>query len=105
MPTIDGFTRQRLATNGIHLSVPQADRGAPLILLHGFPQNGMCWSRVAPELARHFHVLIPDLRGYGESDAPAEDATHTACSKREMAVLSTVLSTFLPFCRSSAPET
>ncbi|NUB46417.1 alpha/beta hydrolase [Fertoebacter nigrum] len=85
MTTIPGFTRHRIATNDIHLSVQEAGLGPPLILLHGYPQNGLCWSRVAPEFARHFRVLIPDLRGYGHSDAPPDDAGHTAYSKREMA--------------------
>lgn len=85
MTTITGFIRRRIATNGIHLSVQEGGSGLPLILLHGYPQNGMCWSRVAPEFARHFRVLIPDLRGYGASDTPPDDAAHTAYSKREMA--------------------
>ncbi len=82
---IPGFTRSRIATNGIRLSVHQGGGGRPLILLHGYPQNHMCWVKVAPELARHFNVIIPDLRGYGDSDAPADDAGHSAYSKREMA--------------------
>lgn len=85
MPTIPGFTRRRINANGLTLSVQEAGAGAPLVLLHGYPQNGMCWSRVAPDFARRFHVIIPDLRGYGESDAPPDDADHTAYSKREMA--------------------
>lgn len=85
MSTIDGFLRRRIETNGITLSVQEAGKGAPLILLHGYPQNGMCWSRVAPTLAEHFHVIIPDLRGYGHSDAPEDDADHTTYSKRVMA--------------------
>lgn len=82
---IPGFTQSRIATNGIHLSVHQGGEGAPLILLHGYPQNHMCWHRVAPALAEHFRVIVPDLRGYGDSEAPPDDDEHTAYSKREMA--------------------
>ncbi|RRH78038.1 alpha/beta fold hydrolase [Falsigemmobacter faecalis] len=85
MAVIDGFTRRRVTLPGITLSVQGAGSGPPLILLHGFPQNGMCWSKVAPEFAKHFRVLVPDLRGYGESDAPADDAEHVTYSKRRMA--------------------
>lgn len=85
MAVIEGFQRRRVAANGIALSVQEAGAGAPLILLHGYPQNGMCWSRVAPTLAAQFRVIIPDLRGYGESETPADDAAHTVYSKREMA--------------------
>jgi haloacetate dehalogenase len=45
----------------------------------------MCWAPVAPALAERFDVIVPDLRGYGESDAPADDADHTTYSKRRMA--------------------
>jgi haloacetate dehalogenase len=82
---IEGFTRQRIATNGIGLSVHRGGAGPALILLHGYPQTHMAWHRVAPVLARQFDVIIPDLRGYGDSDAPPDTAAQTAYSKREMA--------------------
>jgi haloacetate dehalogenase len=71
--------------DGIGLSVHVGGAGDPLVLLHGYPQNHMCWSRVAPEFAKHFQVIIPDLRGYGDSDAPQDDAEHSVYSKRQMA--------------------
>jgi haloacetate dehalogenase len=43
------------------------------------------WHRVAPVLARHYTVVCPDLRGYGDSGKPASDDTHAAYSKRVMA--------------------
>ena len=82
---IDGFTQTRVATNGVELSVHRGGTGAPLILLHGYPQNHMCWEHIAPVMAGQFDVIVPDLRGYGDSDAPADDATHSVYSKREMA--------------------
>ena len=82
---MQGFTRHRIATNGLGLNVLRAGQGAPLILLHGFPQNHRAWARVAPTFARHFDVIVPDLRGYGESDAPPDDPAHTTYSKRTMA--------------------
>jgi haloacetate dehalogenase len=85
MSEIAGFVRRRVELPGIGLSVQEAGAGAPLILLHGFPQNGLCWARVAPVLARRFRVIVPDLRGYGESDAPADDAGHAVYAKRRMA--------------------
>jgi len=82
---IPGFSRSHITVNGVRLSVHQGGGGAPLILLHGYPQTHMCWARVAPGLARRFNVIVPDLRGYGDSDAPADDPDHTVYSKREMA--------------------
>ncbi len=85
METIPGFHRHRWPGDGITLSVQRAGAGRPLILLHGYPQNGLCWSRVAPALAQAFDVIIPDLRGYGMSDAPPDDDGHNAYSKLQMA--------------------
>jgi haloacetate dehalogenase len=85
MTEIPGFTRSRIALPDTTLSVQQAGQGAPLVLLHGFPQNGLCWWHVAPVLAERFRVIVPDLRGYGQSDAPPDDAGHMVYSKRRMA--------------------
>lgn len=85
MTEIPGFTRSRIALSDITLSVQQAGAGDPVILLHGFPQNGLCWWHVAPVLAERFRVIVPDLRGYGQSDAPRDDSGHTVYSKRRMA--------------------
>ncbi|MFZ3581248.1 alpha/beta fold hydrolase [Loktanella sp. DJP18] len=82
---IEGFTQSRIDTGDVTLSIHRAGRGAPLILLHGYPQNHRCWAKVAPRFAQDFDTIVPDLRGYGDSDAPADDAGHTAYSKRRMA--------------------
>ncbi len=82
---IPGFDAYEISTGDVTLSVHRAGRGKPLILLHGFPQNHACWVKVAPTLAERFDVIVPDLRGYGRSDAPPDDEAHTAYSKRRMA--------------------
>ncbi len=82
---IEGFRKFRVCCNGVALSVHRAGQGEPLLLLHGFPQNHMCWERVAPQLARHHDVIIPDLRGYGESEAPPNESGNITYSKRTMA--------------------
>ncbi len=38
-----------------------------VVLLHGWPQTGLCWRSVVPTLASHYTVVVPDLRGYGDS--------------------------------------
>jgi haloacetate dehalogenase len=82
---IAGFTETRIDCGEVRLSVHRAGQGAPLILLHGFPQSHLTWALVAPALARQFDVIVPDLRGYGASDAPPDDAEHTVYAKRTMA--------------------
>ena len=85
MTLIPGFNRRRVELPGITLSVLEGGTGPALFLLHGYPQNALCWSRVAPDFAQTHRVIIPDLRGYGQSDAPPDDDSHTAYSKRRMA--------------------
>ncbi len=59
--------------------------GPPLVLLHGYPQTHVMWSRVAPELARDHTLVVPDLRGYGDSGKPADGEGHAGHSFRAMA--------------------
>ncbi|EJJ26517.1 alpha/beta fold hydrolase [Rhizobium sp. CF142] len=82
---IEGFQQRRLPGDGVEIDALVAGDGPPLLLLHGWPQTRMCWSRVAPDLARHFTVVVPDLRGYGRSDKPEDSADHQTYSKRAMA--------------------
>lgn len=83
---IEGFTEHRVVRGELSLSVHVGGEGPPLVLLHGYPQNHMCWSGLAPQFAKHFTCIVPDLRGYGASDAPQDDLDHTTYSKREMAL-------------------
>ena len=45
--------------------------GAPLVLLHGWPQTWFAWRHIIPILAQHYTVIAPDLRGLGDSSKPA----------------------------------
>jgi haloacetate dehalogenase len=58
--------------------------GAPLVLLHGFPQTHVMWHRLAPALAETHSVVCMDLRGYGWSSVPRSDEAHETYSKRAM---------------------
>ncbi|WP_432543565.1 alpha/beta fold hydrolase [Kineococcus sp. SYSU DK002] len=83
--SIPGFTQQRIAVaDGVALNVAVGGSGAPVVLLHGFPQTHAMWRHVAVDLAADHTVVCPDLRGYGASDKPAETGTSTY-SKRTMA--------------------
>src|SRR3546814_3944707 len=62
-----------------------AGEGPPLLLLHGYPQSHVMWFRIAPALAERFTVVMPDLRGYGDSAKPPGDPRHETYSKRAMA--------------------
>lgn len=81
----EGFETRRIKTSETEIHVRVAGKGAPVLLIHGFPQTGACWHRMAPELARDFAVVVPDMRGYGESGKPAPTPQHEAHTKRAMA--------------------
>jgi 2-hydroxy-6-oxonona-2,4-dienedioate hydrolase len=49
--------------------------GKILILLHGIGASAERWSRVIPALSKYFHVIIPDIIGFGYSDKPAVEYT------------------------------
>ena len=69
----------------INIAVCIKGAGPPLLLLHGYPQTGYIWHKIAPRLATDFTVVVADLRGYGDSDKPATSADHAVYSKRAMA--------------------
>jgi haloacetate dehalogenase len=83
------FAASRRQVNGIEINVRHDTAGdparPPLLLVHGFPQTHAIWHRVAPRLAAHYRLVMPDLRGYGDSGKPAGSADHATYSKRAMA--------------------
>lgn len=80
-----GFESRRVQTTDTDLFVRIGGEGPPLLLLHGYPQTHVMWHKVAPALAKHFTLVIPDLPGYGDSIGPAPDTIHQAYAKRAMA--------------------
>lgn len=58
-------------TNGIRMHYVEQGEGFPVLLLHGFPELWYSWRYQIPALASAgFHAIIPDMRGYGETDKP-----------------------------------
>src|SRR5271155_5938099 len=82
----EGFTSKRIKTSGAEINLVQGGTGAPLLLIHGYPQNHVIWHKVAPRLAQRFMLVMPDLRGYGASSKPATDKEHLPYSKHAMAL-------------------
>jgi pimeloyl-ACP methyl ester carboxylesterase len=70
MPQLDGVTHREVDVDGLRVHVAEAGRGAPLVLLHGWPQHWWCWRRVVPLLQDSYRLVMPDLRGHGWTDAP-----------------------------------
>lgn len=65
-----GWQHHFIETNRIRLHCVTQGEGDLVILLHGFPEFWYSWRYQIPTLARHFKVVVPDLRGYNDSDKP-----------------------------------
>ena len=69
----------------IHARTGGRPDGPPLLLLHGFPQTHAIWHRIARRLAERWFLVMPDLRGYGDSSKPPGLPDHSNYSKRALA--------------------
>ena len=88
---VDGFEKRQFNVNGVVVCarfsaswLEQMDKPV-LVLLHGFPQTHVMWHRVAQALKNNYRLVLPDLRGYGDSSHAAGLPDHSNYSKRAMA--------------------
>jgi len=76
---VSGYDRLSVTTgDGIALNVVVAgpEDAPPAVLLHGFPESHRTWLAVAERLKDRVRLIMPDLRGYGDSDRPQEIAAY-----------------------------
>ena len=66
---------ENVKVNGINMAYERRGRGEPLVLIHGYPLDRTTWNEVASLLETYFDLIIPDLRGMGQSDTM--DKTYT----------------------------
>ena len=59
-------------TNGINLHYVTQGEGPLMLMLHGFPEFWYSWRKQIPEFAKDYKVVAIDLRGYNDSDKPAQ---------------------------------
>ncbi len=81
-----GFKPFKVQTTGAVINGVIGGQGPPILLLHGAPQMHISWRLVAPKLAANHTVVVPDLRGYGDSSKPPDGESHVNYSKRAMAL-------------------
>lgn len=65
------LTHHTAVVNDVRLHYVMAGSGEPLVLLHGWPQSWREWQHIIPSLATRFTVIVPDMRGFGDSDKPS----------------------------------
>ncbi len=81
----------------IHTRIRENPGKPILLLLHGYPETHLMWHKVAPLIEAHFTLVIPDLRGYGDSEKPTSRDDFSNQSKRAMAQDMAELMTALGF--------
>src|SRR5262249_31992409 len=62
--------------NGFQMHYEVHGEGPPLVLLHGFSDSGEVWKPFVDGLAKHYRLIIPDLRGHGWSSKLTGEFTH-----------------------------
>lgn len=77
---LPGVHHHTAHVNGIRMHYVLVGSGPPVVLLHGFPETWYAWRKQIPTLAPQYSLIIPDLRGYGDTDKP-----DTGYDKRTMA--------------------
>lgn len=81
----NSFSRTVVPIPDGSIVVRRAGGGPPVLLLHGYPETGLAWRKVAPQLADEFSVIAADLPGYGDSVLSADAIDDGRISKRTMA--------------------
>ena len=69
--TPDAVSHRFVETNGLRMHIAEQGTGPLVLLCHGFPELWHSWRYQVPALAQAgYHVVVPDLRGYGQTDQP-----------------------------------
>jgi len=76
-----GFTQHFADVNGVHLHYFIGGKGSVVVLLHGYTETSHMWLPIMPQLAENHTVIVPDLRGAGDSSKP-----ESGYDKKNMAV-------------------
>lgn len=74
---MDEFQLQMLDTARGRFAVRETGTGAPLVMLHGWPESSWCWRGVAERLRNEFRIIAADLRGLGDSIRTLEPEAYT----------------------------
>ena len=72
------LTHREVSLNGLRFHIAEAGKGPLVLLCHGFPECWYSWRHQLPALAEAgFHAVAPDMRGFGQTEAPEDIADYT----------------------------
>ncbi|XP_059455261.1 uncharacterized protein LOC132185510 [Corylus avellana] len=76
---MEGIEHRTVKVNGINMHIAEKGQGPVILFLHGFPELWYSWRHQIVALASlGYRAVAPDLRGYGDTDAPADPASYTS---------------------------
>ncbi|KAL3701455.1 hypothetical protein R1sor_019477 [Riccia sorocarpa] len=75
---MDEISHRTLKVNGIQMHIAEQGKGPLVLLLHGYPAMWHQWRHQIPVIARAgYHVVVPDQRGFGQTEAPEDPTKYT----------------------------
>ena len=86
-PPVHGVEHHFVEVRGMRMHVAEAGAGEPLLLVHGWPQHWYQWRGVIQRLAGERRLIVPDLRGFGWTDAPPGPVDTDAFTRDVIALL------------------
>ncbi|XP_042475880.1 epoxide hydrolase A-like isoform X2 [Macadamia integrifolia] len=76
---MEGIEHRMVSVNGIEMHIAEKGKGPVVLFLHGFPELWYSWRHQITALASHgYWAVAPDLRGFGDTDAPPSPSSYTA---------------------------
>jgi pimeloyl-ACP methyl ester carboxylesterase len=80
-------THRQVDAGGLRVNLAEAGEGEPVILLHGWPQDNRLWEEVIARLQPQYRLLAPDLRGFGQTEAPGHGYDGETFARDQIALL------------------
>jgi|TARA_B110000908_G_scaffold18604_1_gene20921 pimeloyl-ACP methyl ester carboxylesterase len=84
------FSHYTTKVDGLGWHWVEEGTGPAIVLLHGIPESWRCWQHQIPTLAKQFRVIVPDMKGYGQSDKPKGDYAASTVAAETLAFLDSI---------------